>query len=91
MSEKNALKTKKPTMESNSEEDLTKRISDKRDKLAEIHASIAIMGMQELTMEQKAKGRELEDRLHYRTLVAEDKLLDEKIDLFSQLLKVLRK
>ena len=73
-----------------SEEDLNKSIKDKRDKLAVIHGSIAIYWRTELTVEQKAEGRNLEDKLFYRTLVAEEDLLNDKIEIYSKLLKVLK-
>ena len=82
-------------MDSNSpkyktQEDLTKSISQKRDKLASIHGSIAIYWRTELTREQRSLGRNLEDKLFYRTLIAEEDLLNDKIEIYSKLLKVLK-
>lgn len=82
------LETVKPILDSDT---IDQRIMKKRDKLYSIHASIAVYGMNGLTMEQKAKGRELEDRLEYRIKDAEEKLLDDKIAIYSELLRVIKK
>ena len=90
LSEKSELKLESLTQDLNSE-DINKRISAKRDKLYGIHASIAVYGMGGLTLEQKAKGRELEDRLQFRILQAEEQLLNDKISIYQELLNVLKK
>lgn len=88
--EESVLKPESSTLDFNSE-DINKRITAKRNKLYEIHASIAVYGMNGLTFEQKAKGNELEDRLHFRILQAEEQLLNDKIDLYGELLRVIKK
>ena len=72
------------------EKSIHQRITEKRGKLIGIHAMLAVHLAKDLTPAQKAKGLELEDRLHYRTLVAEDALLDEKLAIYQSLLDVLR-
>ena len=70
---------------------IEQRISKKRDRLCEIHASIAVYGMSGLSQIQRIKGRELEDRLQFRILQAEEQLLDDKIDIYSVLLKIIKR
>lgn len=67
------------------------RIMEKRAKLEEIHTSLAVYMLQDMTFEKKAKVAELQDRLFFRTQNAEEALLNDKIDLYSQALSVLKK
>jgi len=88
MSANKDLKTKEKTLDSNT---LTSEMVDKRKKLEEIASSIALYMLQQHPREKAAEISVLKDRLHFRTLVAENALLDEKIDIYSQVLKVLKR
>ena len=74
-----------------SEAGMRKRIEEKKDKLAAVFAGIEVYGMRGLTFAQKAQGRDLEDRLLFRTLQAEEELLDDKIEIYSELLRIIKK
>ncbi len=74
----------------NIEKSIHERIKEKRDKLIDTHAAIAIHMGKEITKEQQAKAVELQDRLEFRTLAYEEKLLDEKLEIYQQTLEILR-
>lgn len=84
------LQTEEQTLDM-SEAGMRKRIEQKKDKLASIFASIEIYGMKGLNLAQKSKGKDLEDRLLFRTLQAEEELLDDKIEIYSELLRIIKK
>lgn len=88
--EKSVLKLESSTQDFDNP-NIQKRIIAKRNRLYDIHASIAVYGMNGLTYAQKAKGNELEDRLQFRIQEAEEKLLDDKIDIYQELLRILKK
>lgn len=82
--------SKENSIQDLSNEPIHKRIETKRNMLYDIHASIAVYGMSGLTIEQKIKGRELEDRLQFRILQAEEQLLDDKINIYKELLRIIK-
>lgn len=90
MSAKSVSKSVKETPE-HSHQTIDQRISEKRDKLYEIHAAMSIHFQKELTREQRAEASILQDRLEFRTKAYEEQLLDEKIDIFTKVLAVIRK
>lgn len=69
---------------------IDQRIIEKRNKLIEIHGVLSIYLAQELSFKQKAKATELQDRLEFRVKQYEEKLLDEKIDIYQQVLKIVK-
>lgn len=73
-----------------SEKSIHERIKEKRDKLIDIHASMALHLAKNLTHTQRAKAQELQDRLEYRIFEYEEKLLDEKLGIYKQLLDTIR-
>lgn len=75
----------------NKEKTIEQRIAEKRNKLIDIHGSLAIYMMQEILPSKRAKAVELQDRLDFRVKDAEEKLLDEKIAIYQQLLDLLKK
>lgn len=81
----------KPSVMIMGSENIDTRIIQKRNKLIDIHASIGVYSLNGLSYEARAKGLELQDRLEFRTKQYEEKLLDEKIEIYSELLKILKK
>jgi len=72
-------------------QDIDKSIDEKREKLNELSAIIALrMDMQKYPVSIKGKVQELQDRLEYRTKQYESQLLDEKIDIYEQVIKHLK-
>lgn len=82
------LKNEKATQDTKSIEN---QLIEKRKKLEEIHGSLAVWFLKDMTHEQRSKVSELQDRLFFRTQQYELKLLDEKIDIYSQALNILKR
>jgi hypothetical protein len=72
------------------EKSIDQRIKEKRDKLINIHGSLALHMAKQLRYDQRAKAGEIQDRLLYRTQVFEEALLDEKLKIYQEVLDVLK-
>ena len=65
-------------------------VKEKRDELLKVHASMAVYMMKEVSRDKKAKIRILQDKLEYRTFEYESQLLTEKINIYKDVLSVLK-
>lgn len=72
------------------EKSVNDQITEKRKKLEEIHASMSVYMIQAVPRSKTIKINELQDRLEFRVKQYESQLLDEKIDIFTQVLTILK-
>lgn len=92
MNEKNTSNKKNQTQDSNDTQSksIYQRIDDKRNKLIEIHGSLAIWFQTDIPYSKKAKVKELQDRLDFRILEAEESLLDDKLQIYGEVLSIVK-
>jgi stress response protein YsnF len=72
------------------EKSIDERIKEKRNELVDVHGVLALHMSKELTYSQRAKASELQDRLEFRLKQYEEKLLDEKLEIYKEVVKTLK-
>lgn len=87
---KSASTTDAKTQGLPSDLDIDQLIKARRDELYGIHGTMAVLLALPVPSHKKSKIGELQDRLEFRVKQYELKLLEEKVDIFGQVLKVLK-
>lgn len=73
------------------EKSLATQIKEERDKLANIHGTMALHMNKAHPQKTIAKVQELQDRLEFRVANYELQLLKEKTDIYGQVLDIIKK
>lgn len=77
-------------MSDENEKSIEEQITDARNKLIEIHATLSMYLKMDIPDHKRAEVSYLQDRLEFRTKHYELLLLKEKIDIYGKAVKLLR-